>query len=79
MYDRNKDLDKTKVPKDAQNQIFENKNKTNHQDRFGIGWSHQLENMKAPNGSGPGVRRSKRFLWACHIRRRCSMTEFGKR
>ena len=31
------------------------------------------EHMQIPNGTGPGVRRSKRPLLACHTRCICSM------
>ena len=31
------------------------------------------EHLQIPNGTGPGVRRSKRPLSACHTRRKCSM------
>ena len=36
-------------------------------------WSQQVEHMQVPNGTGPGVRRSKRPLSACYTRRKCSM------
>ena len=36
-------------------------------------WSQQVENMQVPDGTGPGVRNSKRPLSACFIRRKCSM------
>ena len=50
-------------------------------------WSQQLEHMEVPNGTEPGVRRSKRPLSACYTRRKCSFetshmsvkVEFGKK
>ena len=36
-------------------------------------WFQQVENMQVPNGTGPGVRRSKHPLSACYSRRKCSM------
>ena len=36
-------------------------------------WSQQVEQMQVPNGTGSGVRRSKRPLSACYYRRKCSM------
>ena len=33
----------------------------------------QVEHMQVPNGTGPGVRRSKRPVSACYSRRKCSM------
>ena len=35
--------------------------------------SQQVEHMQVPKGTGPGVRRSKRPLSACHTRHKCSM------
>ena len=35
--------------------------------------SQQVEHMQVLNGTGPGVRRSKRPLSACHTRRKCSL------
>ena len=34
--------------------------------------------MHVPNGTGPGVRRSKRSLSACYTRRKCSMETSNK-
>ena len=34
-------------------------------------WSQQVEHMRVP-WTGPGVRRRKRPLSACHTRRECS-------
>ena len=31
------------------------------------------EHLQIPNGTGPGVRRSRRSLLACHTRCKCSM------
>ena len=36
-------------------------------------WSQQVVHMQVPNGTGPGVRRSKRPLSACYTRRKRSM------
>ena len=36
-------------------------------------WSQQGEHMQVPNGTGPGVQRSKRPLLACQTRRKCSL------
>ena len=36
-------------------------------------WSQQVEHIQVPNGTGPGVRRSKRPLSVCHTRRKCSI------
>ena len=34
--------------------------------------------MQVPNGTGPGVLRSKRPLSACYTRRKCSMENSDK-
>ena len=39
-------------------------------------WFLQVEHMQVPNGTGPGARRSKRPLSACHTRRKCSMETY---
>ena len=36
-------------------------------------WSQQVEHMKVPNGTGQGIRRSKRLLSAWYTRRKFSM------
>ena len=41
-------------------------------------WSQPVEHMQVPYGTGPGVRRSKRPLSACYIRRKCSMETYHK-
>ena len=38
----------------------------------GKGLVSKAEHMQVPNGTGPGVRRSKRPLSACYIHRKCS-------
>ena len=43
------------------------------QDLFWKGWSQQLDYTQAQNGTGPGVRRIKRSLFACHNRCKSSM------
>ena len=35
-------------------------------------WSKQLEHKQVPKRTGPGVRKGKRFLLACHNRCKCS-------
>ena len=45
--------------------------KVRRYDKFSKEWSQTLEQMQVPNGTGPGVRRSKRPLLAsrtrCHV------------
>ena len=36
----------------------------------------QVKHMQVPNGTRPGVRRSKRPLSACHTRRKCSLETY---
>ena len=36
-------------------------------------WSQQVEHMQVLKGTGPGARRSKRPLSACHTHRKCSI------
>ena len=42
-------------------------------DKFGKGLVLTSRTYASPKGTGPGVRRSKRPLSACHTRRKCSM------
>ena len=42
-------------------------------DKFGKGLVSTSRTHASPKGTGPGVRRSKRPLSACHTRRKCSM------
>ena len=42
-------------------------------DKFGKGLVSTSRTYASPKGTGPGVRRSKRPLSACHTRRKCSM------
>ena len=39
-------------------------------------WSQRVEHMQVPKGTGLGVRRSKRSLSACYIRRKCHMETY---
>ena len=41
-------------------------------------WSQQVEHMQVPKGTGPGIRRSKRPLSACHTRRKCASETYQK-
>ena len=41
-------------------------------DKFGKGLVSTSRTYASPKGTGPGVRRSKRPLSACHTRRKCS-------
>ena len=57
-----------KVPRDVRSESSE-KLQVREKD-----WSQQVEHiMQTPNGTGPGVRRSKRPLSACYTCRKCSM------
>ena len=42
-------------------------------DKFGKGFVSTSRTYASPKGTGPGVRRSKNPLSACHTRRKCSM------
>ena len=42
-------------------------------DKFGKGLVSTSRTYSSPKGTGPGVRRSKRPLSACHSRRKCSI------
>ena len=42
-------------------------------DKFGKGLVSTSRTYASPKGTGPGVRRSKHPLSACHTRRKCSM------
>ena len=42
-------------------------------DKFEKGFVSVSRTYASPKGAGPGVRRSKRPLSACHTRRKCSM------
>ena len=45
-------------------------------------WFQQVEHMQVPNGTGPGVRRSKRPLSACYTRRKMfngNLSQDGKK
>ena len=44
-----------------------------HNDKFGKGLVSTSRTYASPKWTGPGVRRNKRPLSACHTRRKCSM------
>ena len=58
---------KREVPRGVRN------SKVRRQDKFRRDWSRHKNTCKSQSGTGPGVRRSKRPLLACHTRCRCSM------
>ena len=58
-----------KVPRDIRKSIVRRKNN----DKFGKGLVSTSRTYASPKGTGPGVRRSKRSLLACHTRCKCSM------
>ena len=60
-------LSKREVPRGVRN------SKVRRQDKFRRDWSRHKNTCKSQSGTGPGVRRSKRPLSACHTRCICSM------
>ena len=53
--------------------IFEEHSPEKNNDKFGKGLVSTSRTYASPKGTGPGVRRSKRPLSACHTRSKCSM------
>ena len=53
---------KREVPRDVRN------SKVRRQDKFRRDWSRHKNTFKSQRGTGPGFRRSKRPLLACHTR-----------
>ena len=58
-----------KVPREGYSKSIVRKNN----DKFGKGLVSTSRTYASPKGTGPGVRRSKRPLSACHTRRKCSI------